>query len=227
MAISISITCDGCGSTETISTSSEAQSTVSLGLMENGWTHGGLDSYCHDCANNLESFETMIGVTASKQYARQWLDLLGKTIPFGDPCADPHKSVMLDCVEVNTKIAPLVALCWRFNISTWNSCQGDPDLHERWTRYAPNNGNAAQDHQAYLTLSSFEEAVRVSTAIESFSAAGKSWRTSITINSPGTASEPFYYYFLHFPGEVLDEEWFMPHVEASLHLDPKEQQPWR
>lgn len=74
----------------------------------------------------------------SKPYAKYWLATIGRTVPFGDPCASPHEFVVINDVQLDTGIAPLVELLWYYNIETVNSCQGDPSLDSRAYALAPN-----------------------------------------------------------------------------------------
>lgn len=99
----------------------------------------------------------------SKAYAKLWLSIVGRSIPFSDPCASPHRTVEKNGIPLDRKIAPLVEAIWRAGINTSNSCQGDRKLDEKAHRVAPNFYSGC--YAATVTFDTVEDAHEVMTAL--------------------------------------------------------------
>lgn len=84
--------------------------------------------------------------------------------PWDDPSSDPHRSVVVEGIELDEGIADFVAWCWANGIKTDGSCEGSETLHKIvGCRSAPVTG-----FEAYVLVLSVEDALTVSAALAPF-----------------------------------------------------------
>ncbi len=122
-----------------------------------------MGKYAQSSDNKLIRGARAVG-SFSKTYAKIWLFLLGRTVPFGDPAGSPHDTVECEGISLDRHIAPLIEALWSEGISTHNSCQGDPRLDERAHTAAPNFYGGC--YAATVTVGSVEDARLVMAALE-------------------------------------------------------------
>lgn len=138
-------------------------------------------------------------IRGRKSYARMFWSLIpGWTVPWADPCEDPHEVVAVDGINIDAAIAPLVVDLWRRDIRTHNSCQGDVRLYRMYesrhpAAWAPAAGNP---YSAYLTLESLEAARAVVRILNPPS------DHLATISARG-AMIPQNWWFVHFAPTIL------------------------
>lgn len=136
-------------------------------------------------------------IRAKKAYSKLfWTLLPAPLMPWSDPCADPHDTVNLDGIDVDTEIAPLVTHLWSLNIDTYNSCQGQDNLYRLYqSRHAAHGDPEGNPYAAYLAFDNYAAAAAVITILDTETAA----ETSITARGP----LPQTAWFAHFNPKLL------------------------
>lgn len=146
-----------------------------------------------------------------KTYAKLWLAVLGRTIPFGDPITSPHETLQRNGIDIDRVIVPMVEALWSAGIETFNSCQGDPDLDESAHHASANF--YGECYAATVTVDSYEDAHRVMRALEaSMGACGfenQNYRVTATFGvSRGI--------FVNFPARLLVAPGFLMSFQNDL-----------
>lgn len=138
-------------------------------------------------------------LTGRKAYARLfWRFIPSWAVPWADPCEEPHDVVVVDGVDLDVAIAPLVAELWRQGIGTYNSCQGDARLYRLYdSRHPATREPAGNPYSAYLTLNSLEAARAVVLALDPPP-------EHLATISTRAAAVPEKWWFVHFDPSLLD-----------------------
>lgn len=106
-------------------------------------------------------------IRATKAYATLFWSLVpGAVMPWSDPCADPHDTVHLDGIDVDTAIAPLVTHLWSLNIDTHNCCQGEENLYALYkSRHAAHGHPEGNPYAAYVAFDNYAAAAALITIL--------------------------------------------------------------
>lgn len=91
-----------------------------------------------------------------RQYQYFWWRLLGWAAPIPDPSEEPHQQTVVNGIEIDTEIVPLIRQVWALGIVTYSSCQSDRRLFKLTSERAAVELN----YHAHITVSTWPEAER-------------------------------------------------------------------